>query len=916
MIFGSRRQLRKRLLLAVAVGIIITLCLLGYSLYLFVHFEGNLLADHSVGKLVEHLSTKEKLTHMDLELEVDPAHSYLRGEARLTLKLLQERTFLLSSLFSFFLPIDLVFFLHPDLHVERIVFGDRTLDFQRIRSLVFVDLKGLVPSDGTVMLDVFYHGRLNSWECGSVLCPSLVYLDPEDNYYPCQPGVPCIMNPKVSLPKALVPVMVQDLPAVSNLAIAGMPEPPQRLDLGSMKFDLYAWGDESERIEKSVRRIHGFLSDWLPKPRMSVIRLLRAPGLLPSPFRYDDTGTVLVPSSLSEGELAFIVTLHWIGTSLPFTGIQEEEGLFTQEEIAQALALQYIHRMQGDHEFRTALQAISDSSSFGLQSYRNPFRQKQQLRHGYGRDSSADGYLLTIVRRKIGDLAFERLLDKTLSMAVETGKACTWEQWTEQVEILTGDDLSWLFKGWAGQRRSVDLAVNDFAVNRESAGWNAKAWVQNRGNQPLLDKVTVLFLTRAGAVQQLVTISQLQSKIQHFDENEVLGIVIDPDMEWFDVDRSNNIVYFQPPAVLLSPSEDNRYLAVAYGKLARTDQYPLMIFQSSNEHLHTFLLDHAVDRMHWINDSRLIVHSKKSRGMADGAPNGAPQYLIDIVSGRVEALPGDVEIAASDSGKYLLINQKHGNIWRHRLKDLDRKLTRNFMNNLPYALEWVPGVDLLTPNYPYDYSGQVKIYSINGDRIYKPFSRSDGRFFAFHGYEEGLAFIREKEGGYFFHILANPKQESTRSLIKFSGKPLGFDISKYGGIVYIKEALNDQMIRIGSFDPTRETHEVLFEGPMDTIYDIFCDKGLLIRKKHVNEGGITCYDIQFEGFGGAEARFITQTPAPERVLALVGNQRYLYFAEEVRSRWSSLESYNHYLFFCYDFLNRETRRLDFITGSP
>jgi len=381
----------------------------------------------------------------------------------------------------------------------------------------------------------------------------------------------------------------------------------------------------------------------------------------------------------------------------------------------------------------------------------------------------------------------------------------------------------------------------------ENEGWNAKAWLQNRGNQSLLEKVSVLFLTRAGAVRQMVSISQLQKKIPYFDENEILGAVIDPDMEWFDVDRSNNIVYFNPPAYLMSPSDDNRYLAVAYEKQAKSEQYPLMIFQSGNEHLHTFMLDHAVEEMYWINDFRLVVHAKRQRGFAADSLSGAPHYLIDILTGRVEAMPADVDIAASDSGKYLLINQKQEILLQHRLKDIDHKITRNFLNHLPYRLEWVPGVDLITPVYPYDYSGQVKIYSMTGERIYKPFSRSDGRFFAFHGYEEGLAFIREKEGGYYFHILANPTQDSTRSLIKFSGKPLGFDISKYGGIVYIREALQDQTMRIGSFDPTREKHEILFEGQMDAVYDIFCDKGLLIKKTHPNEDGVICHDIQFQG---------------------------------------------------------------------
>jgi len=72
----------------------------------------------------------------------------------------------------------------------------------------------------------------------------------------------------------------------------------------------------------------------------------------------------------------------------------------------------------------------------------------------------------------------------------------------------------------------------------------------------------------------------------------------------------------------------------------------------------------------------------------------------------------------------------------------------------------------------------------------------------------------------------------------------------------------------------------------------------------------------FFRFGDDEGEFITDSKAPERILALVSNQRYLYYVEEIKAQWSPLSAYNQLRFYCYDFLNRENRTLDFSMQSP
>ena len=127
----------------------------------------------------------------------------------------------------------------------------------------------------------------------------------------------------------------------------------------------------------------------------------------------------------------------------------------------------------------------------------------------------------------------------------------------------------------------------------------------------------------------------------------------------------------------------------------------------------------------------------------------------------------------------------------------------------------------------------------------------------------------------------------------------------------------DRTLRIDLFCFLRLDLDVLYQGSTKGMYNIFCDKGVLRSTLFREPTGQLFQDIQFHRFGedGAEEK-ISHAPAPETLLALVGNQRYLYYAEETQVPWSTLSFFNRYRFFRFDFLNRKTRELDLSDWAP
>ncbi|MHC4942662.1 MAG: M1 aminopeptidase family protein [Planctomycetota bacterium] len=914
MILRSKRHLRKRTLLTLAVTLVLTVLALTYCLFLFLNYEEVPLAEDAVEKMLERLMEGQILPRMDLKLKVDPGEAGLSGEARVTFDLPQRgRRLILPNVLHllFFLHPDLVFFLHPDLEIDRIVWGDRELKFRRVKSMVFVDLEAQIPDDGIVILDVTYHGRLIRREGNTILSPDLVYLDPRDQYYPSQDYGRTQVHVELDLPEGLLTVAPPAGQSVSALALAGYPMQAVTYGFGDLNFHFYGWEEKEDWLLRELSAIGRFLAERLPPPQLHEFRIMRSPSMLQVGIQYDDVGTMLLPSGVGAEEVAFLFSLFWLQTQHP-----EAPTLITREEIARGLALYYIHLCEGDVAYRIRLHGLSErrtpeTLSLGESLIGDP--------NGRGSrpDTSHGAYMLSMLRRIIGDAAFDRILAIVLD-GMNRGISTDWTAWNNHVIRNTGEDLRWFFKRWVRDRRSLNLAIDDFKVVPHTVGQRITLTLQNRGNLKLPEKVRVLFITANGAVEESMTISTDSKTVTRFVQERVVGVVVDPDGDWYDVDRTDNIAYLEPFADLVIPSRDNSSLAVAYRKRAGSDRYPLVIFSTGGEITQVFSLAFPVEGMEWISDHRLLV-TVRCRELPD-RQGSAPKahYFLDTLLGKLEFFKPGIDILASDSGRYLLLNFMKDRRWQHKLKDLDKKLTRGILSgisqNVPYRLQWLPGTDSVIPVYPFDFQGKCAIYLPDGEEK-NWFLIGDERIHGMHGFGEGLVFLREKAGRKGFFTKTGTDQIA-RLKANISGEPRGFAVSEYGGnLLWREEHINDR-IRILSFDATSGKKDVLYQGLSEGIYDIFCDKGVLMQRTRIDGEGRSCQDILFHRFGEQEGEFITDSPAPERILALVGNQRYLYYAEVIQPHWSSLDVYNCYRFYCYDFLNRENLSLDFSAWSP
>ncbi len=904
-----------------AVSVAIAACGLLYFVFLFL--EGVPFAEATADRLLEDLMEGQVFSELDLKVAVVPDDAYLKGSARITFFLPERNPNALLKRLFFFIPADLVFRLHPDLAIRNMKWGDRTLKARRVKSFVFIDLEGRPPDDGVVLLDVHYEGRIEGEAWRSRLGKDLIFLDPEDNYYPNYGPHPCTVKVLFDLPAGFTPVVsnwkkgqagsdggvrttIIFPQSVSAFILAATSSPPAVRTLGHITCYLFGWRNRAHELFRSLEEIQDFFAARFTVPEKTELRLVERSGRLAQERRWDETGTLLLPTDATEMDLAYLTALLWIrpeggGVESPFTG----------EAIAMGMALYFIEQHRGMDAYRRCLFELSRRIAFSGA----PF-EKESDRGAPGRSAARKGiagaYLLSILRRLVGNGDFNRILHEMILDVSREGET-TWERWNAVTARITGEDFTWLFRQWAYKEQSLDLAVVGFDVEHLAVGQQVAVIVENLGDLNLPGKIKILFITETGVVACERVVHRHRILVKEYFPEKVLGVILDPEMEWFDIDRNNNIAYIDSPPYLVMPSEDNRYLAVAYHKRAETSTWPLVVIRTDGSGRQVYLLDHLLGDIQWISDERLLVHILPTES---SPPNGSggPAYLIDTLIGRAERLPPRVQVDASASGRFLLLNEPKSMGFGHRLKDIDRKLTRTLLNKISHPLRWVPGTDLIIPEYPPDHQGEIEIFSSSGESVYR-FSPDDAHLSLFMGYEGGLAFLRKKAGKSTFYTIAGP-EHPPRRLAVLEGEPMGFNISTVGGVVYLKEALPDGRFRILKIDPTAGKQEVLFEGTDEGWYDIFCHKGLLIQKKRRGKWGRIHRDIQFRPFGDRDGKWITESPSPERLLALVSNQRYLYYVEEIQASWPSLAAYNRVRFFRYDFLNRENEELDLTAWRP
>jgi len=935
MFIRSRRQIRKQLLIFAVMVAIMAVCSVIYLLFLYL--EGNPVAERAVADLIQDLIEDQAITDIKLNLSLDSEQMRLDCQAQVVFVLPKNREQNFLRRCFFFFPSDLIVFLHPDLKVEKVKWGDRELSIKRIKSAVYIDINGALPSDGIIDLTINYSGRFSDDRWCSIFTKDLIYLDPEDNYYPNQGPCPCNVKVRMNLPSgytSIVPgISAKDgsgnsiysfSSPNSSFVLAGGTMTPTIPEREKMTFSFYGWNKKNEKeiagkIAK-LEKIEKFYMDRLPDPVQKNLRFIKSPIPLDSEMRFNETSGTVLYSRLNDEDLAFILARAWLKI--------EEAGssaLFSGDELAYGLSLYYTQHEQGREAYLERLDRIADKISLA--------KLYPSLDKALSAKLSTEraAFLLSVFRRKVGNDIFDEILKEIVSNPQNHGSK-GWEEWNDLCQRFSGVDFSWFFRDWVGQNQSLDLAIVDMAVESHLSSMGGQEVIvklkkQNLGDLDLAEKVKILYITESGVEVENRQISRsLEIDQSNPIEEKLIGVILDPDLDWLDINRNNNIAYLDPPPYSIMPSEDDNFMAVAYHKRIDDDHYSLVILNRKEDEPNRFSkkmqlsLESPVGEMHWINQSRLLV-SFAPKGCFDSIwTAGAPRLLIDVENRWTEVVESDVELSASHTGRYLLLNRKHTSGWRHKLRDLDQKFTRSILNNkIPYPVKWIPGSEYIIPEYPPKYIGEINIYTQHGEYAY-PFPKIDknehvSNFFYFQG---DLAFIWDRNGEKGLYLLTDPRiSSSAKPLFKLKGDPISIYCSKYDEMIYLKEAITENTIRITRVDPIRkEKFKILFEDSAEGIYDIFWPKGVLTRRIRKDEIHGDCPDINFQGFEDIEGRFLTTSPHSEKALALVGNHRFLYYAEEVQPQGLDLDLFKQYVFHRFDLYTFDETELDFTDWLP
>ena len=896
-----------------------------YSIFLYLDDDPRTrsLAD----RVIRHLAMDQRLLAIDLDLDVDPDTGRLDAVARIRCSVNGTGR---SSLIERFVPrpADLVFRLHPEIEVDRVRFGDRHLEFIHVKDQLFVNLEGATPLDDEVELTVDYHARALGEGWKSIVNPALVFLDPEDRFYPLNDDHDIDVRLHLRVPAGFTAVLpgepaeetlkdgLQSFRTVfraprASFAVAAGPFDEIAHEVPGMRWAWYGWSGEEKDIVSALERIVFFYRMKLPPPAHTALRIIRSPFPLPGGLRFDETGTVLMTPGIPLERLARLQARFWIEE--PGEGI---DPVFSREELAEAMALYFLQIRESNRSYLKALSRLSRDpagGTAGLLAGLTPGAPSGLA----GTDPTWDGLalpgapLLSILRKLVGYAAFDALIKEMLSEPTSS-LTTPWMTWAERCRpLLSGDDMTWFFRDWAHEGKTLDLALLDFSVENRQRGHTVHLTLKNKGDLDLPEKVKIKFVTLKGEVEMFRIVPRSEITLSVYLQDRLKEIVLDPEMEWYDRCRDNNRIFVEPPACLAMPSEDNRYLAAAYYKRSHDAPHRLVIRTVDGGTKQIYGIDHAIRVMRWIGKDRLLAGGTPATGGSQGLWRSSyagsdlgglmegPISLVDTQRERAEFLPRDVRVSPSTTGRFLIINRLKGKVWHHQLRDLDRRFTRKLLNRVPQPLRWLEGLDLIMPVYPADYAGEVRIYTSEGDVAYSFTVGRNARLYRFFGFGDDLAFIMEQDGFLGLYTLNTP-EDSPELRLRLAGEPEQLELADGNETLFLRERLEGGRIRILRLDRGKQSERVLFEGDGRNVYPLFCKQGLLVKKKRYDDEGNPCEDIYFQSFTDEDSRFITRSPAPEQVLALVSNQRYLYYAEELEDSWSDISASKRYLFYWYD----------------
>jgi len=676
--------------------------------------------------------------------------------------------------------------------------------------------------------------------------------------------------------------------------------------VGDLETSLFALSDRSALSSDTVRALYRFFQVHLAPLGPDSISFVVAPRDLSTPMRFDGAETVLVPEDVAISDLAFGFALCWIPER------QSTSALFSREEMAMGWALYFIseqpelaktymtwlEEIDLDHPERPALPPPGLAGSL-LGTRPSPERSAE-----YG------GYLLTVLRRFVGNETFDRVCLAALTAPPDTTVGAAF--WESRCSRTGGDEYGWFFEDWAGRRGRLDLAVDGLTARPtgEKGGYQVSVVVKNRGNLALPEKVEIILITKDQWQRRRMVISQGGETWPVWVEEEVVGVLIDPDFEWPDADRSNNVAYLDPGPDLVMPSRENRFVAAAYRREPGAESVSLVVTENATNGKETFLFDAPVTRLEWISSERLLVETGWSSRNEAGRPEGTEHFLVEGGRGGIRFLGRDLRVSPSPSGQFLLLNERKRNRWQHRLLNLRDRMEHSLLNRIYFPLAFIEGKDLLRVHLPGSSARKVSLFSVDGERIYAGIEAAESELSDFEGYGKGVFFLgRGPEQTAFYYLArADAGSDNARELeplFVFDAREVRFRLDRnLGCIDFFERERATGVCRITRYDLDRlgrAERTQLFRGAIDSLPELMAHNGWV----KVEQGGRR---IAFHYYDDESRTSVVAGSARVRVLDLVGDagRRELYYVREeplrnLPHRWAGLASYMRYTFFRFDF---------------
>jgi len=823
------------------------------------------------------------------------------------------------------------FLLNPALEVAEVRWNGRRVDsIGRIGPLC----RATLPVEhGAGTLAVTYAGSLQRPDSSSLFSTELIYLDPEDNFFPRVASSPIDVNIVASFPAGFRPVAgggQRAIPSrasvarfewalsrpVSVFSVAGCAAPRRAFGVGDLETSFFALSDQSALSTDFVKTLYRFFQDHLAPLGPDSISFVVAPRDLSTRMRYDGAETVLLHDDASLADIAHGFALCWIPER------QSPSTLFSREEMAMGWALYFISEQpELAQSYMTWLEEIDldhpkppANRPSGLAGSLHGTRLSPERSAEYG------GFLLTVLRRFVGNETFDRLCLAALGASPGTSVGPAF--WNSRCTRAGDDEYGWFFEEWAGRRGRLDLAVESLTARPTGGrgGYQVDVVVRNRGDLDLPEKVEIILITEDQWQRRRMAITQGGETWPVWVEEKVVGVLIDPDFEWPDADRSNNVAYLDPGPDRVMPSRENRFVAAAYRREPGAESVSLVVTKIATGEEETFLLDAPVTRLEWISRQRLLVETGRSNRSGAGRPEGTKHYLVEVGRGGIRFLGRDLRVSPSPSGQFLLLNERKRNRWQHRLLNLRDRMEHTLLNKIYFPLAFIEGKDLLRVHLPGSRARKVSLFSIDGERVYAGIEAADKELSDFEGYGEGVFFLGRGPEQTAFYYLTKEKANSDRApevapLFVFDTREVRFRLDRHLGCIDFFELESATgACRISRFDLDRigrGERMLLFRGPIESLPDLMAHNGWV----KIEQGGRR---IAFQYYSDGSRATIAAGSARVRVLDLVGDagRRELYYVREeplrnLPHRWAGLASYMRYKFYRFDFRSGSSEEIPF-----